>query len=539
MNIKEIIELPYEEIRLKYRAYMLGQGLSGNTINTAYSESFYIWKKASAEVFWQTVLSASFEEDAKHVIMELLEKHSKVDPYKNVNGYLSHLRRFREFVKCWVEDEVLDMPITKNVSPKIKKSRTEDYEETIIIERMYAGGYLDDNIGHEIINTFRTDLGENYIYISPWGIINSKYQNTKAVLLVRLINEHCYEVIGYASQLKLLLSQEAMQNRKQAREIEDKRQHAIIEENEITYGGLPINELFSEQENTVYVTFKAENYRSVKNQSKIYIVDDESHVLNENYIFIPEFRFSNQSLKLYAPKNTRQKAFEAIDALINTEQYWENNNTSSKISHSKATDSTFGLLDVIGKSDDELVYSNWIGYYLKNYPRMMQRFAEDVLGLSLSDGLTEIKREYHNIDLWLEDDENIVVIENKIKSGINGVDADRHDLKSDMIQSQLSKYYSFAEDEAEKKNKKTNYFIFLPDYSYKDEDLSVYLMAEKYTVIRYSEISSFFDSVDDTCLYVDEFKKAIKKHATPYYKDLYQIMEERFVNKINRIKSQH
>ena len=77
-------------------------------------------------------------------------------------------------------------------------------------------------------------------------------------------------------------------------------------------------------------------------------------------------------------------------------------------------------------------------------------------------------------------------------------------------------------------------YIFLPDYSYKDEDLSVYLMADKYTVIRYSDLSRFFENQCDDCLYVDEFRKALKKHSTPYYKDLYQIMEERFVKKIRQ-----
>ena len=112
------------------------------------------------------------------------------------------------------------------------------------------------------------------------------------------------------------------------------------------------------------------------------------------------------------------------------------------------------LLDIIGKNDDELVYSNWLGYYLKNYPVIAEKFAYEILGLKLTGEKTEVKREYHNIDLWLEDKNNIVVIENKVKSGINGVDMDRHDLKSEKIQSQLSKYYDFAEKEAEEKAKK-------------------------------------------------------------------------------------
>ena len=55
----------------------------------------------------------------------------------------------------------------------------------------------------------KTDNDENYIYISPNGTINSNYQNTKYVLLVRLINQHTFEIIGYAGDLELLLSKES------------------------------------------------------------------------------------------------------------------------------------------------------------------------------------------------------------------------------------------------------------------------------------------------------------------------------------------
>ena len=537
MKLEELKKMPFDELRIEYKKYMLGKGLSNNTVSTAYSDSFYVLKKGSSKLFWDIVESSNFEDDAKHAIVELLKKYSKADHYKNLSSYISHLRRFREFIKALIEDVPYATTTLKNKSVKRKVVQPTDYEETIIIERMYAGGYLGDNIGHEIINTFKTDLGENYIYISPWGIINSKNQNVKAVLLVRLINEHCYEIIGYASKLSLLLSQEAMLNAKRAGKIEDERQRKLILEKGITYGGLPINEIFSEQNNTVYVTFKAENYRNINPKNQIYIVDDEKNALNDSYIFVPDFRFSNQSLKLYAPKDKREKAFEVLNNIINNVEYWEPENTAPKISEIKGVDSTFGILDIIGKNDDELVYSNWIGYYLKNHSRLMERFISKVLGITLCVEKTEVKREYHNIDLWLEDDKNIIVIENKIKSGINGLDSDRHDLKSDMIQSQLSKYYSFAETEASKKNKHTYFFLFLPDYSYKDEDLSVYLMADKYIVIRYSEISDFFDGEEDEISHIKEFRKALKKHSTPYYKDLYQIMEERFVKKIEQKKS--
>lgn len=411
------------------------------------------------------------------------------------------------------------------------KNKEKMYTDTIIIERMYAGKYLSENIGHEIINTFKTDNGENYVYISPWGTINEKSQNTKAVILVRLINQHCYEVIGYASELSLILSQEAMRNAKEAGAIDDGRQRNAIVKNNISYGGLLINDILSEHDNTVYVTFKANKYRNVNRKNKIYIVDDEKAVLNDSYIFIPEFKFSRQSLKLYAYKDTRTRAYEALEEMINTKMYWERENTSKMIQESEVVNSKFGILDIIGKSDDELVYSNWMGHYFSNFSNVQKRFVNEVLHIGTGENML-VKREYHNIDLWLENSNHIIVIENKIKSGINGVDNERHDLKANGIQSQLSTYYSFAEGEAKATDRQTHYFIFLPDYSYKDEDLSMYLMHDKYTIVRYSEISSFFDRVSDNVPYIEEFRKALKKQASPYYKDLYQTMEERFINKI-------
>ena len=38
-------------------------------------------------------------------------------------------------------------------------------ENVIILTRMYVGSYLQNHIGHEIINLFRDDNGNNYIYI--------------------------------------------------------------------------------------------------------------------------------------------------------------------------------------------------------------------------------------------------------------------------------------------------------------------------------------------------------------------------------------
>ena len=175
---------------------------------------------------------------------------------------------------------------------------------------MYAGKYLEENIGHEIINTFKTDDGENYIYISSSGFINSEYRNTKYVLLVRLINQHCFEVLGYAGDLSLLLSEESLKrnNQKEAGIIDSELQSTLIEKNSIKYGGVKINDLLAEQENTVFVTFKAETYRAVSKQRKLYIVD-QLELADDSHIWIPGINFSKTSLHMYCDAQKKSDAY--------------------------------------------------------------------------------------------------------------------------------------------------------------------------------------------------------------------------------------
>lgn len=159
--------------------------------------------------------------------------------------------------------------------------------DSVIVVRMYAGEYVTENIGHEIINTFKTDNGEHYIYISPWGTINEKYKNSKHVLLVRGISADVWEVVGYATNLELLLSQEAFDNGKH-REIDlidSERQLKLIEHRKINYGGVPINRILSEQDNVVFATFKTNEYHSIKKENLLYLVANESEIKGDNYIF--------------------------------------------------------------------------------------------------------------------------------------------------------------------------------------------------------------------------------------------------------------
>ena len=53
----------------------------------------------------------------------------------------------------------------------------------IVLNRMYVGEYLSDNIGHEVINLFKADNGRHYLYLNSRGNRSSIVGNSVFLLL--------------------------------------------------------------------------------------------------------------------------------------------------------------------------------------------------------------------------------------------------------------------------------------------------------------------------------------------------------------------
>ena len=73
----------------------------------------------------------------------------------------------------------------------------------IVLNRLFAGSFLDDNIGHEIVNMYKADNGANYLYIQPYGTYHREHAGKIGyVLLVRGISgKQTVEVLGLATGL--------------------------------------------------------------------------------------------------------------------------------------------------------------------------------------------------------------------------------------------------------------------------------------------------------------------------------------------------
>ncbi len=113
--------LPYDELRSLYKEFLQSQNISNPTINTAHSDTFYLWRKGSKDLFWDTVTAIDFENEAKNSLIKALSENSTGNAKSLVNGYLSHLRRFRLFLASDGAAAEQSMPMKESTSNRKMK----------------------------------------------------------------------------------------------------------------------------------------------------------------------------------------------------------------------------------------------------------------------------------------------------------------------------------------------------------------------------------------------------------------------------------
>lgn len=98
MDIFKAKKLSYESMRKLYKSYLQSQELGKNTIGTVTGDTFYLWNNGGKDLFWDTVTSENFEEEARKQLYTALSKNSRGNVDALINGYLSNLRRFRNYI---------------------------------------------------------------------------------------------------------------------------------------------------------------------------------------------------------------------------------------------------------------------------------------------------------------------------------------------------------------------------------------------------------------------------------------------------------
>lgn len=366
---------------------------------------------------------------------------------------------------------------------------------------MYSGKYLDDNIGHEIINLFKDDDKKNYIYLCKDGKYNGELP--KYVIQVRRYGTRTLEVVNIAevdtnwewncnNAPKKKKDKEEWKEKNKGKTWQESRKEAI---ETIKYGGVDIKTIFennSEQGTDTYVTFKAT--RVVKPNSPVYISywgnraktndkSDKSEQGNEKHPY-PEILTSTPIVleqRIEEGKN-KKFLFDVSEALRNIVKYDTDEGSDyqklNKLAESAfESDQRVGVNDKIEEIKDkekndigdtpgdiykinnlELPYSNAFKYFIDQDPTLFTKFCHYLLGREeyrkQDDKLERlckylknnndnikltIRREWENIDIIIQvDKEWVIVIENKIFSDLNG--------KTEKEITQLDKYYKIITD---------------------------------------------------------------------------------------------
>ena len=393
-------------------------------------------------------------------------------------------------------------------------------------------------------------------------------------------------------------------NKKYNFTIENKNQKKLINNDEkpIKYGKILLDKLFSknaaEYNMAIYMTFKADSIIKAKKPfylitkkgideiiAKEYISENCYKVNDALYFVINRGNLSSTSTATFYKNEGDQKGnYNLVSDIIFSEEECYKNLWGEKLSpydKSKVpADETYNFLTLVKKEYDELAYSNMIADFFDKYEILLESFykmasekfkeeykKENKYTINIKNGIinTKVKakedsaleennldkkdektvhREKNNIDILIVDNKNknVIVIENKIKSGING---ERHDLNGDIIETQLDKYHSYVEKTYPSEKGYTKYyFIFVPNYNKIEVDQFTRTGEKAFKPIYFSELLKVFDGCKkekpeqfENDMYFNDFLKAIKRHSSEYDNNYEEVMKRKMKKLIDSAKT--
>lgn len=417
-------------------------------------------------------------------------------------------------------------------------------QRVFILNKPFEGSYTNQegNVAHEIINYFKTDGGDRiFIYNNPYGQCPSGIefdgQNKCTIEYMLFAKNATMDTIEgedksstfYLTHLikikKLLHTYSA--GKKHLKDSQAKIKE-LIKDNEIIYGGKLLNEIYGDNDETLYVTFEAE---------KIYVPKDGVPI----EVCTPGYRF--QRNKGYVFSEDNKKAFEALSKKTNLSLWKDVTKDIKPIDVSTPTKikkQTF--LDLILKDDSEECYTNMLFHVLK-WKNTIRRFSLEFSNSTIDDVVFDVQREFPipgsevfkggRTDVCALSENQRIVIENKVFSGLNGVSCSNGSRRT-----QLSVYYEWAD-------KKNNPICFIACPGFREDDIKNEMALEpgiesKYIFVSYKQISEFIEKLDEMGGYFDgfPFKNYIKDIISAFgrfdYKTKTSLFEQFFVEAIKR-----
>lgn len=400
-----------------------------------------------------------------------------------------------------------------------------------ILNKPFEGSYADNQgkIAHEIIDFVLTDNGKHYLYNNPYGQFVRNGCKYKYMFLTTSATVHKAKEKGskFYSEFKLryMIEIEPLHNfgtKKEELKANQEKVKKIIKDKEIKYNGKFLYDIFDQDDETLYVTFKGLNiYEPAEGKC----------------ILVKTHGYRYQRNKGYVESNENKDAYDELEKYTDL-SYWKRIELKSldpknpKMRKSKQT-----FLEFIGKESSEECYTNMLCNIL-SYDKIFNNFVKKFAPGKLFDDCnyngkirTELRIEDANkikggrTDISAQSDKQRIVIENKVFSGLNGVDNENNE-------TQLSVYYRWA--------KGSEYypicFITCPDF--RVEEIRAEMeekMRDKYIFVTYKDIAEFLEdqktkiNINNFAYkqYYDDVIDAFEKYS---YKDKTELFEQLFLN---------
>lgn len=468
---------------------------------------------------------------------------------------------------------------------KMEKKQEGKNQKVIIVNNMFTGSYglEKENLPHEMINFFKSDSkdedheGQYYIYITPYGTINAniKKADIEGILFIRSVGNGMVEVLAkaevgensefYTEGISLDKNHNiASVNGKRSVSVKNEASEKAKKINEtIFYGGKSLKEIHEKNkfDNEILVSMKVDKICLPKKTFYLTNKVANKDLLKDVY-FLPSNeggdgkKIANESMLAYYYKEDNLRAYEVLKNILRGDEaktLWEDEKKTLQYNSNDVDAEIFeynNFFKITRQQDNEVMFSNMLFYYFSNAPAFLKYFAEECLGIRLEDEY-KVEREKDRMDIRIIDEKNYIIIENKIKSGINGLKK-KSEKKEEgnkkakynyneygyaideqgKLLSQLSDYIGKA-TENKKDSQEIKAYIFEPDYSVLTEEnlKEKYSVGEQYKVVRYSEIKKAFEKYTkhEELSYYKDFLYALNKHTK-------KIDDEHRLNLLYRLK---
>lgn len=422
---------------------------------------------------------------------------------------------------------------------------TKDNKTKILFSKMYIGRYNVDNIGHEIINFYKPDDGEESFIFNPDK--GEGASDVDHVILLGPSEKYAYPILAIALGVTKVDNSLA---------------------SKIKYGGKVLEKIGFNQSNIIsdkpfcHVTYQVPSGNLKKPPKKTYIVPavnkrfkekqqnkiKELESKNFNVIVLenekPGRSFfygycggdSNQNSQLNKlivdAKNFKNFKLLKVDL---TAKGPEINNKSfmhfigKEHSEQAFTNMFYNILNSGNENDRKDNRKAFVNWLLKKCNRKDYNLSLQGFEIAKEKSTTDTSHK-GRLDLLLYNEDYIVIIENKINSLLNGIYEEEN-----VKHSQLDKYKEFAKkikaNNENFKNAKILTFLFVPNYS----ELSELKDSDKYVVVTYYELYKYFKDFENKqtnipSSYYGEFLNGLLLHSLTREQEI----NRRFLSALNK-----